>query len=351
MELPGRNRYADAMSENRPLQHIPTHLLAGPLGAGKTSVLRQLMQQRPADERWAVLINEFGQVGIDAALLENHRSGVQLAEVAGGCLCCVNGVPFQVGLGRLLRRVRPQRLFIEASGLGHPATLMQQLAAPPWQGVLALQPLIMVLDAPRLLAGEPLADTQREALAGAGLLILNKAEDLDDGTVQILEKQLGTAACVRTVHGAIALAHLPGSPPPLSPPALSSIPDGPAPTTALWRSTEDWHCHIQEQDGHTSIGWRMHPDQVFAQGAVDAWLRGFPWVRAKGVLRTARGWRTFNALAGESPQWHASEWRRDNRAELIIPTPQYSRMTRCELETGLRAAVTPPPANDPRMSP
>ena len=51
------------------LEQIPTHLVGGPLGAGKTSLIRQLLAQRPAAERWAVLINEFGQIGLDAALL------------------------------------------------------------------------------------------------------------------------------------------------------------------------------------------------------------------------------------------------------------------------------------------
>ncbi|MCU0218411.1 CobW-like GTP-binding protein, partial [Mycobacterium tuberculosis] len=92
---------------------MPTHLIAGPLGAGKTSLIRHLLAQKPAGERWAVLINEFGQIGLDAALLEQGDDGIALAEVAGGCLCCVNGAPFQVGLGRLLRKARPDRLLIE----------------------------------------------------------------------------------------------------------------------------------------------------------------------------------------------------------------------------------------------
>ncbi|WP_313518510.1 CobW-like GTP-binding protein, partial [Pseudomonas sp.] len=162
------------------LKNIPTHLVAGPLGAGKTSLIRHLLAQKPAAERWAVLINEFGLVGLDAALLSPDADGVSLAEVAGGCLCCVNGAPFQVGLGRLLRKARPDRLFIEPSGLGHPAELLRQLNEPPWLGVLALQPLLMVLDAAALAAGDVLPESQANALGEAGLLLLNKAENLDE---------------------------------------------------------------------------------------------------------------------------------------------------------------------------
>ncbi len=128
------------------LQNIPTHVIAGPLGAGKTSLIRQLLAQRPPNERWAVLVNEFGLVGLDAALLSRDNEGIAIGEVAGGCLCCVNGMPFQVGLGRLLRKARPDRLFIEPSGLGHPVQLLGQLRQAPWSGVLAVQPLLMVLD-------------------------------------------------------------------------------------------------------------------------------------------------------------------------------------------------------------
>ncbi len=116
------------------LTHIPTHLIGGPLGAGKTSLIRDLLAQKPAHERWAVLLNEFGQIGLDAALLSTDADGVALGEVAGGCLCCVNGVPFQVGLGRLLRKAKPDRLLIEPSGLGHPLQLLAQLGEAPWPG-------------------------------------------------------------------------------------------------------------------------------------------------------------------------------------------------------------------------
>ena len=158
---------------------IPTHLIAGPLGAGKTSLIQSLLAQKPVGERWGVLINEFGQIGLDAALLSTDDDGISFAEIAGGCLCCVNGVPFQVGLSRLLRKARPNRLLIEPSGLGHPGQLLAQLAAHPWQQVLAVQPCVMVLDAPALLRGEVLTASQQQAMADAGLLVLNKSEGLD----------------------------------------------------------------------------------------------------------------------------------------------------------------------------
>ncbi|WP_372868311.1 GTP-binding protein, partial [Pseudomonas sp.] len=135
------------------LKNIPPHLIAGPLGAGKTSLIRNLLAQRPAAERWAVLINEFGLIGLDAALLSSDADGIAMGEVAGGCLCCVNGVPFQIGLSRLLRKARPDRLLIEPSGLGHPLELLRQLREPPWAGVLAVQPAVLVLDAAALAAG------------------------------------------------------------------------------------------------------------------------------------------------------------------------------------------------------
>ena len=172
------------------LQNIPTHVIAGPLGAGKTSLIKHLLAQRPAGERWAVLINEFGQIGLDAALLTQDADGIALGEVAGGCLCCVNGAPFQIGLGRLLRKARPDRLFIEPSGLGHPAQLLRQLSEAPWVGVLAVQPCVMVLDAQALASGKALPESQQDALGSAGLLLLNKAEGLDASDRQRIAAQL-----------------------------------------------------------------------------------------------------------------------------------------------------------------
>ena len=71
-----------------------TNLITGFLGSGKTTSILHLLANKDPAEKWAVLVNEFGEVGIDGALLAN--SGALLKEIPGGCMCCVNGLPISI---------------------------------------------------------------------------------------------------------------------------------------------------------------------------------------------------------------------------------------------------------------
>jgi G3E family GTPase len=305
------------------LKNIPTHVIAGPLGAGKTSLIRNLLAQRPAHERWAVLINEFGLIGLDAALLSTDDDGVALGEVAGGCLCCVNGVPFQVGLSRLLRQAKPDRLLIEPSGLGHPLVLLEQLREIPWAGVLAVQEPLLVLDAQALAAGVALPESQQATLGRAGLLLLNKAEGLDDTAKARIQTQLPARPIYWTRQGALPLAELPGfNSQADSGGTLDNLPTAAAPLPQLWRSPNEPICQIQQQAEGWSIGWRWHPSQQFELLRVQRWLSSLPWRRAKLVLHSNAGWLSANALSGQALHWQNSEWRTDSRLELIFSEAQ-----------------------------
>lgn len=318
------------------LKNIPTHLITGPLGAGKTSLIRHLLAQKPAGERWAVLINEFGLIGLDAALLSTGADGISLAEVAGGCLCCVNGAPFQVGLGRLLRQARPDRLFIEPSGLGHPAELLQQLGELPWRDVLALQPPVMVLDAAALAAGEPLPSAQQDALAGMGLLLLNKAEALDEAARGQLCAQLPGLPMLWTSQGRLDFSALPGHASRAGAARETvDLPRGQAAIAVLWRDVAEPICQIQQQAEGWSIGWRWHPSQRFELLRVQQWLGGLSWRRAKLVLQSNAGWLSANALQGQTLHWQSSEWRKDSRLELIFSEAQDA----AELQRGMCACL------------
>ncbi|MNM97957.1 putative metal chaperone YciC [compost metagenome] len=319
------------------LRQIPTHVIGGPLGAGKTSLIRHLLGQRPAGERWAVLVNEFGQVGLDAALLSNDADGIALGEVAGGCLCCVNGVPFQVGLSRLLRKARPDRLFIEPSGLGHPVQLLAQLQAPPWQGVLDVQPALLVLDAAALAAGAVLPDSQREALEHAGLVLLNKAEDLNAAARERLQAQIPARPLRWTNRGCLPIEELPGWQG-VSGPVAGDLPSprDEAVPSLLLRDQPLRQSHIE--DGRQAIGWRFHRDWCFDRNALDAWLAQLSGLmRVKAVVHCQEGWLSCNRLSAEGA-WQVSAWRRDSRIELIFGGEQDAQHLHDEL---LRCAFIP----------
>jgi G3E family GTPase len=318
------------------LQNIPTHVIAGPLGAGKTSLIKHLLAQKPADERWAILINEFGQIGLDAALLSTGKDGIALGEVAGGCLCCVNGAPFQIGLGRLLRKSRPDRLFIEPSGLGHPVQLMAQLREAPWLGVLSVQPSVMVLDAQALAVGKTLPETQRDALADAGMLLLNKSAGLDAETRRRIIQALPQQRLQWVEQAALPFDLLPGA----QARASEGVDNFVAPKTlaqmpAVWTDPMLPICLSQGQAEGWSIGWRWHPDRVFDASKVQTWLQRLDWRRAKMVIHSQAGWLSGNVLDGGELIWASSEWRKDSRLELIFAEPQSEAQLSADLASCL----------------
>jgi hypothetical protein len=298
------------------LKQIPTHVIGGPLGAGKTSLIRDLLGQRG-----------HGALGGAGQRIRPGRSGCRAVDPRcrrrdhrrGGWRlpCCVNGAPFQVGLARLLRKARPDRLFIEPSGLGHPRTLLRQLSEAPWQGVLAPQPLLLVLDAAALAAGAVLPEAQAEALGAAALLLLNKSEGLDAEARRRVQARLPDIALRWTSQG---ICRSPNCRARLSPPR---------PVSNRRRSRPSCRCCCRAMRpasgacrGRSSgRGWRLR-DWRFRRSDVDAWLATLPGLlRAKAVLHCAEGWLACNRVAGDEP-WQPSAWRRDNRIELILSTEQ-----------------------------
>ena len=128
---------------------IDTHIITGFLGVGKTSVIRHLMAQKPRSEKWVVIVNEFGELGVDGLLIDAADS-VVIKQVAGGCACCLALLPFQMSLNQTIKQHRPDRIIIEPSGLGHPDNLIKLLRGEFYDQVLQLAPVITVLDARQL---------------------------------------------------------------------------------------------------------------------------------------------------------------------------------------------------------
>ncbi len=146
-----------------------TNLITGFLGSGKTTSILHLLANKDPAEKWAVLVNEFGEVGIDGALLSS--SGAMIKEIPGGCMCCVNGLPMQVGLNTLLRQGKPDRLLIEPTGLGHPKQILDLLTAPVYEPWIDLRATLCLLDPRQLLDEKAVANENfRDQLAAADVL-------------------------------------------------------------------------------------------------------------------------------------------------------------------------------------
>ncbi|MEP4889506.1 MAG: GTP-binding protein [Aliiglaciecola sp.] len=133
------------------VKNVPTNIITGALGVGKTTLIQSLLKHKPEDERWAVLVNEFGEVGVDGALLGGpEKTGVYIREVPGGCMCCTSGLPMRMTLNLLLAHAKPHRLLIEPTGLGHPKEVLATLTSEDYRGVLDVHATFGLIDARKL---------------------------------------------------------------------------------------------------------------------------------------------------------------------------------------------------------
>jgi len=131
-----------------PTSAIPTNIITGFLGTGKTSLIKQLLTLKPKDERWAILVNEFGEVGIDGAFFKGRpEDNIYIREVPGGCMCCTSGLPMQIALNQLISYAKPHRLLIEPTGVGHPKEVLAALQQPHYQDVFDIQATLTLVDA------------------------------------------------------------------------------------------------------------------------------------------------------------------------------------------------------------
>ncbi|MCK8785207.1 cobalamin biosynthesis protein CobW [Roseomonas sp. NAR14] len=201
------------------VEKIPATIVTGFLGAGKTTLVRHLM--RHADgRRIAIIVNEFGSLGIDGELLRS--CGIpgceedNIVELANGCLCCTVADEFLPTMQALLDRPQPpEHILIETSGLALPKPLLKAFNWPGIRSRVTVDGVVTVVDGPALAAGRfaddpeavaaqraadpsldhdnPLAEVYEDQLAAADLVVLNKADLLDEATAGRLRSEIGAA--------------------------------------------------------------------------------------------------------------------------------------------------------------
>lgn len=301
------------MVKSKALSNVPTNIITGFLGVGKTTAIEHLLRHKPAGEKWAVLVNEFGEVGIDASLVAgNHseESGVYLREVPGGCMCCASGLPMQIALNMLLQVAKPDRLLIEPTGLGHPREVLAVLSNQYYRDVLTLQATITLVDA-RKLSDRRYVDHPifQQQLSIADVLVANKADLYQGPDRETLEQfcaghpQLAQVPVHMIEHGKLDLHWLQG-PCAYRQEGEGSIGDeAPAKgfvTTAFKpQLPECGYLRVNNHgQGFKSSGWLFNADFIFDDKALYHLLNGVEAVRLKGVFITEGGVFGYNKADG-----------------------------------------------------
>lgn len=186
-----------------PVEQLPTvklTLLAGFLGAGKTTLLNALVRAEHG-VRVGVIVNDFGQINIDAELVASTDGDT--VTLANGCICCTIRDDLLLTLFRLLHRDdAPEHVIIECSGVSDPAAVLRGFEEARLYDIVDIDAVVVVVDAEQMMTlefrDEPLALHQ---LAVADLVVLNKVDLVDEAQLEVVEaKVLKTVPGVRVLH-------------------------------------------------------------------------------------------------------------------------------------------------------
>ena len=192
------------MTRNGPL---PLLLLTGFLGSGKTTTLGHWLSHTDVPlKRTAVIINDFGAVNVDAALLARRQ--LELRSITGGCVCCQSFEDLVAQVAALADNPDFDLVWIETSGLADPEEVLDHLSAPELQDRTVIRRMILVIDGSDFPCSWRGRAVQEEQVRYADLIVLNKTDRLDDAARQRVEISLRqinpSARIVTTRHGEVA---------------------------------------------------------------------------------------------------------------------------------------------------
>lgn len=176
------------MTENTP-QQIPVTVLTGYLGSGKTTLLNRILTE-PHGKKFAVIVNEFGEVGIDNDLVVDTDE--EVFEMNNGCICCtVRGDLIRILQSLMRRRGRFDGILIETTGLADPAPVAQTFFVDEdVRSKTRLDSIITMVDAKHLLGELDRAHEAQEQLAFADTIILNKIDLVDEAALNAAEERI-----------------------------------------------------------------------------------------------------------------------------------------------------------------
>jgi len=302
-------------------------VLGGYLGAGKTTLLNHLLNNA-AQTRYALLINDFGAINIDAGLIESETD--QQINLANGCVCCNLSDGFYEALESLQKmRPVPEHIIVEASGVAD----VHNLGQYGFGHDLNLTGIVVVVDAETIRAKADdryVAQTIRRQLRSADILVVNKVDLVQDGQLEDLKAWLRThnpqAALVSAIHGRVPVAVLTGI--------------GPGP------QAENAHKHPAHEN---YASWHFESPESFTEEQVETFVErlGSDVLRCKGLVKCRRGGVIEVQCVGARREttWHAARAVQTSQLVAIGVAEQFraSKLDELICECGLSDQVDSEP--------
>lgn len=162
---------------------IQSFILTGFLGVGKTTMLTNTVKHHFGNKKIAIIVNEFGDVGIDSQILTNVHS--QVLEISEGCICCKLAEEFESGVMEIIHTYNPEMIFVETSGASEPFPIFLSL-----QNLgISVEGIICVCDAKNF-------DTYKEnstakyQVGGSNILVLNKTDLVTQGELEAVKQEI-----------------------------------------------------------------------------------------------------------------------------------------------------------------
>ncbi|XWN33037.1 MAG: GTP-binding protein [Devosia sp.] len=256
---------------------VPITIIGGFLGSGKTSLLNHILS-KSSNERIAVLVNDFGDINIDAKLIVSIEG--ETISLANGCVCCtIRDDLLEEVINVLGREERPEHIVIETSGVSKPVAVVETFANPSVQTLVDVQNLITVLDADLVVDDEASFGTLAfDQIVTADLVVINKTDLVSPPQLSALKAKVqGMVPRARlwdTTFGVVPLDLIFGAP------SLRAQPGGAEP-----HGHHNGHAHGDHET--TFEAWSFRSQKAWSFNALQRAMEHLPLgiYRAKGLVK------------------------------------------------------------------
>lgn len=305
---------------------MPCHLIAGPLGVGKTTAIIDYLKRHQREQFVAVLVNDFGPVGLDGSIIESDVSatiaaneaagsgGLSVFDVPGGCVCCSAADGLVAGFLRIAKMPRVDRIIIEPSGVAMPGEIVDLLHQLRLPFVIDLRPTIVIVDPADVVGMDdpsaPVVPYFDKMIEAADVLVANRCDTASEKTMAAFASFAKTIyppklSVITTTRGVL-------------PDEVFEMRDEREVKARFFPADRTTHRILQWAAGTTwpaSLEFRLEA-LLPRIGALAQGSTGPKVARLKAIFHTDQGWKLIEIARGQV-YCRATGYRRDNRVDWI----------------------------------